>query len=167
MPIRSPRRVYKIEQIRFNLDDNPEAIDQAPDETILGQSRFIYAKIKEGIGKWLGLTPLDYDDEAYRGVFQGHGLNAGSLYRRRIGGFRVASYKLIANSAFNIEEKYYKDGEKTPTIAFKQFRTMSIGFPKGHSVWEVVNFLGSTGKIGDIRAIVPPAGHAVDLHKSS
>ena len=167
MPIRSPRRVYKIEQIRRNLDDNPDGIDTAPDQTILGQSVFIYAKIKEGIGKYLGLTPLDYDAEDYRGVFEGNGTNAGSLFRRRLGGFKVASYKLVANTSFNIEEKYYAPGATSPTVAFKQFRTMSIGFPKGHSVWEVVNFLGTTGRIGDIRAVVPPAGAAVDLHKSS
>ena len=167
MPIRSPRRVYKIEQIRVNLDDDPDNIDSAPDQTILGQSVFIYAKIKEGIGNWLGLTPLDYDAEEYRGVFGGNGLNAGSLYRRRIGGFRVASYRLVAKTTFNIEERYYEGDSKTPTVAFKQFKTMSIGFPKGHSVWEVVNFLGTTGRIKDILRVIPPAGHAVDLFKSS
>ncbi len=167
MPIRSPRRIYKIEQIRRNLDDNPDGIDSAPDETILGASEFIYAKIKEGIGKWLGLTPLPSDADEFRGVFQGEGLNKGSIYRRRIGGFRVASYTLIANSAFNIEEKYYEDGSKTPTIAFKQFRTMSIGFPKGHSVWEVIYFLRTTGKISQIAALRTPSGVKHDLYEGT
>ncbi len=166
-PIRSPRRVYKIEQIRRNLDDDPDNIDSAPDQTILGQSVFIYCKMKEGIGEYLGLTPLDYDAEEYRGVFGGNGLNAGSLYRRRIGGFRVASYKLVANSVFNITEKYYPEGSKQLTTQVNQFKTMSIGFPKGHSVWEVVNFLGTTGRIKDILRVIPPAGHAVDLYKSA
>ncbi len=167
MPIRSPRRIYKIEQIRRNLDDNPDGIDSAPDQTIQGQSTFIYAKIKEGIGKFLGLTPLPSDAEEFRGVFQGEGLNKGSIYRRRIGGFRVASYTLIAETVFNIEEKFYLEGSKQLVTQVNPFKTMSIGFPKGHSVWEVIYFLRTTGKISQIAALRTPTGVKHDLYEGN
>ncbi len=167
MPIRSPRRIYKIEQIRRNLDDNPDGIDSAPDQTIQGQSVFIYAKIKEGIGEWLGLEPLPYDADEFRGVFEGEGLNKGAIYRRRIGGFRVASYTLIANGLFNIKEKYYSKSTGLPVEETGQFKTMSIGFPVGHSVWEVIYFLGTTGKIPDIQAIRTPSGVKHDLFQGN
>ena len=163
-PIRSPRRIYKIEQIKVNKDDNPDGVDQAPGETVNGTSVFIYAKIKEGVGKFLGLEPLPYDAPEFRGVFKGDGLNKGSIYRRRIGGFKVASYKLLPYGLFNIEESFYGKSDGLPKTETNQFKSISIGLPTGHSVWEVIYWLGQIGKIPEIRAVVTPSGVKHDLY---
>lgn len=166
-PIRSPRRVYRIEQIRENLDDNPDAIDQGQDETLLGETRFIFAKIKEGVGDWLGMEPVPFNDPIFTGTFGGNGLNQGTLYRRRLGGFRVASYTLLPYGVFNIKESYYSPSTGLPVEGIGQFKSMTIGLPKGHSVWEVITWLGQIGKIPEIRALVTPNGRRIDLYQGN
>ena len=158
-PIRSPRRLYEIEEITVNFDDVPDAIDP-PGGTV----RNIFVKMKEAIGEYLGLEPIGYNDPRLIGTFGGNGLNTGSLYRRNIGGFRVASYTLIAESKFSLTEKFFNKSNDVYTEEVNQFKTMSIGFPKGHTVHEVVTWLGGLNNFSQIRALRTPAGRTVDLY---
>lgn len=159
MPIRSPRRLYEIEEIVKNLDDVPDAVDP-PNGTVSS----IFIKMKEAIGEYLGLEPIAYGDPRMVGEFGGEGLNKGSLYRRNLGGFRVASYTLIAKTFFVVNEQYYDSVNKNLVQAQGKFRTMSIGFPKGHSVHEVVTFLGGANNFSNIAALRTPAGRRIDLY---
>lgn len=157
MPVRSPRRLYLLDEITVNLDDDPNAVDSPG-----GTTRPIIAKIKEGIGDYLGLTALEYNDPIFTGVFGGNGSNAGSSFRRNLGGFKVASYKLIAESFFTINEEYYNDDNEFIATT-SNFKSISIGMPKGHSVTEVIAWLQTTTRMSEIQSLVTPAGHKVDL----
>jgi hypothetical protein len=152
-----------VAAIDQNLDDVPDAIDQAPNETVGGTVIEIYAKIKKGIGDYFGLTPLPYDDPYLTGTFQGNGLNNGASYRRNIGGFRVASYKFISKTTFSIEEEYYDKDLGIYVQAPKNFRTLSIGLPKGHSVNEVVSWTLQWQNTDNIAGMVTPSGRKVDM----
>lgn len=166
MPVRGKRRLYLIGDIEVNLDDNPDAIDTAPDQTVNGTTRPIIAKIKEPIGDYFGLTPLDYDNPIFTGIFEGEGLNRGSSFRRRLGGFRDASYTLIAEDNFQISERV-DDGSGAITIVESLFKSVSIGLPKGHSVVEVLDWIGSFDNFDNIRALRTPKGHEIDLYKGA
>ena len=165
MPIRSPRVLVEIETIKTNLDDNPDAIDTAPDQTVDGLVRSIFVKMKKGIANYLGFEPMAWNDPRLLGVFGGHGLNAGAEYQRQLGGFRVASYKLIAKSVFQIEEEYYDEDLKIYTVITNPFRTMNIGLPKGHSVHEFITTLSGSNNFDEIAAIVTPAGRKIDIYE--
>lgn len=168
MPIRSPRRLYQIQAITRNVDDDPAAFDPPIDEDPNGTEVFVYAKIKESIGDYLGLTPVAWNDPVLEGTFgesqSGDNLNRGATYARNLGGFRVASYKLIAETTFSITEKFVLPGDTTITEVESQFRTMSIGLPKGHKVWQVRRWLGGLQNFDNIRAMVTPSGRQVDLY---
>jgi len=161
-PIRSPRQIYKLSTIQVNLDDNATATDTAPTQTVAGTKRPIYIKMKESVGDWLGLKPLAYNSADFTGTFGGSGLNQGANFRRRIGGFRDASYTLIAKSEFTVKE-LVKQANGSYSQVDKKVKTISIGFPKGHSVVEVINFLAATGKLSEVIAIRTPAGSRVSI----
>lgn len=169
MPIRSPRRIYQIQDITKNVNDDPNAIDAPLDEDPNGSEVFIFAKIKQGIGDFLGLTPLQWDDAIFRGNFkeEGDALNRGASYHRNIGGFRVGSYKLIAETKFRIKEQYYSPVDNVFTETIGEFKTMSIGLPKGHKVWQVKRWLGGLENFDQIRAMVTPKGHLIDLYSGN
>lgn len=162
-PIRGSRKVYKINLITTNVDDAQNVIDNLPAGTETSTTRPIYVKIKTPIGEWLGLTPLAYDDPVYTGIFGGGGLNSGSKYRARIGGFRQASYTLIADGLFTVNEQVVNQETGVVARPLKYLKTMTIGFPKGHSVNELIAWLGTTGKIGEIKGIRGPSGAYNDL----
>ena len=162
MPVRGKRRLYLINSILVNLDDDPDNIDTAPDQTVDGATRPIIAKIKQPIGDYFGLTPLNYNDPIFNGTFAGSGLNQGAAYRRRLGGFREASYKLVAEDNFQINERV-DDGSGAITIVETLFKSVSIGLPKGHSVTEVLNWISNFDNFENIRTLVTPAGHGIDL----
>lgn len=149
-PIKSPRQVYKIDVIK--VGEGPAGTGGAP----------IYLKMKESVGDWLGLEPLSYDAPDWIGTFQGDGPNAGFKYRKNIGGFRVASFKLVAKTVFTITQLVStEDGNYVPTPG--NFKTVSIGFPKGWSVTEVVNWLSTFDNIETMKAIITPSGRRISL----
>lgn len=161
MPVRSPRRFYKINLIKRDNNDDPDVIDKLPGDTTPQTTTAIVVKMKEGIGQYFGLTPAAWNDPIFNGVFQGNGLNKGAEFRKNIGGYKNASYTLISETYFQIKEKYY-EGELivTPTTRFK---TVSIGFPVGHSVNEVVKWLATLQNFDNILALRTPAGKRHDL----
>jgi hypothetical protein len=162
MPVRSPRRFYLINNVTVDLDDDPDVIDKLPGDTLPQTTRPIIAKIKQGIGDFLGLEPLAWNDPIFTGTFGGEGLNQGATYRRVLGGFRDASYTLIAETQFNIEETFF-DPNGIIVTESNLFRTVSIGFPKGHSVSEIIAWLATSDNFDQIAALRTPAGRRIDL----
>jgi hypothetical protein len=161
MPIRSPRRFYKIDLIKRDNDDIPDVIDKLPDDTTPQTTTSIIVKMKQGIGDYFGLTPANFDDPIFDGVFGGSGLNKGAFFRKNIGGFKGGSYTLISETLFSIQEKYYEGNViQTPTTLFK---TISIGFPTGHSVHEVIKWLSTLTNFKNVAALRTPAGQKHDL----
>lgn len=170
MPVRSPRYVYELNiTITENVDDDKIAIDTAPTQTVSGTQKQIYVKIKKSIGDWLGLTPLPYNSGAWTGRFQAEqtgATNTGSKFRRRIGGFRVASYTLIARTDFEIPELVKQADGSYKTVNTK-FKSVSIGFPRGHSVTEFIDWMGTTSRFGEVEAVRTPAGNTVPIYVAS
>jgi hypothetical protein len=158
MPIQSPRRLYLISQITVNQDDVENLIDLLP-----GTTRPIVAKIKEAIGDYMGLTALKYNDPIFNGTFAGNGTNKGAKFRKTLGGFKDASYTLIAKDQFAINEFIKNPISGAITRKVKNFNSMTIGFPKGHSVTEVIKWLETTNKISEIRSLISPQGYRTDL----
>ena len=157
-PIRSPRRIYELEGMTVNLDDNPSATDEAPTQTVEGTVRNVIVKMKQAIGDYFGLEPIPSNSPIMIGTFQGNGLNKGSQYYRNIGGFKVASYTFVAKSFFEINESYYEKETGLYIEAPRSFRTMTVGFPKGHSVNEVMFLLNSWDNNDKVSHLVTPAG---------
>jgi hypothetical protein len=161
MPVRSPRQIYKITSIQYNVDEAP-GTDAAPAQTEAGQKRPIYVLMKESIGDYLGLTPLAWNAAELTGTFAGSGLNQGAKYRKRVGGYRDGSYTLVAKTTFTIKE-IVKGDNGSYTTRDKNFKSISIGFPKGHSVHEVLDFLATTTKFAQVRAVITPQGRRVSI----
>jgi hypothetical protein len=148
-PIRSPRQLYKINEIT-----RPGAA---------GAKIPLLVKIKESVGDFLGLVPVAYDDPIFGGTFGGSGLNQGAKYRKRLGGFRNASYQIVARTQFTVQE-IIRQPDGSYTQAPKKVRTISIGFPHGHSVTEVVAWIGGKAIAPQVSAIITPSGHRVPVH---
>lgn len=165
MPVRSPRYVYKISLIQVNIDEDAANTDDAPAETEAGEKRPIYVKMKKSIGDFLGLTPLPYTSTEWTGTFQAGQTdagNTGSKYRKRLGGFRVASYTIIAKTQFTLTE-YVRQQNGTYIAQQKIFKSLSIGFPTGHSVTEFIAFLTSTGVVEQVAQVRTPAGYSYHI----
>lgn len=161
-PIRSPRKIYKIVLIQENVDDLSTGIDNLPSGNETDTTRAVFVKMKKAVGDWLGLTPVASDDPAFTGVFGPGGLNAGATYRKRLGGFRHGSYTLIAETVFTVSEIIISDTGDVSTPS-KKLKSISIGFPKGHSVTEVLAFIKTTSRASEISAIRGPSGAVTPL----
>lgn len=163
MPIRSPRRLYLINLIQVNNDDDPDVIDRSPGVALTETKRPIVVKMKEGVGKFLGLTPMNWNDPQLRGIFKGGGLNLGQTYARRVGGFKTLSFTLLPETTFTIEEKYFNDQDVFVTRN-STFKSVTIGFPKGPTVDNVRRWLATTPNFNQIRGIRAPGGAYTDLY---
>jgi predicted RNA-binding protein with TRAM domain len=146
-----------------DLDDDPEVIDKLPGSTLPQTTKPVIVRMKEGIGDFLGFTPLAWNDPIFDGVFGGNGLNQGAKYRKVLGGYKDASYQCIAETDFTITETF-KDGDGLTTSVQSSFKTFNIGFPKGHSVNEVISWLATSVNFGQIAAIRGPSGYRQDLY---
>lgn len=163
MPIRSPRGVYLIKNMSVNKDDDPNIIDNLPGGVEPKTVRPLYCKMKISIGNYFGLTALKSDDIAFQGTFGGNGLNTGSKFYKNIGGFREAAYKLIPKTTFTVTQLILNPATGAYVPVQKNFRSMSIGFPKGHSVTEFLAWLITLSNSADVRAIVTPKGRKIEL----
>lgn len=163
MPIRSPRAVYLIKGMNSNVDDDITIIDNLPGGSEPKTFKPVYAKLKIAIGELLGLVPLSSDDIAFQGTFKGNGLNKGLKYYKNVGGFRNASYTLIAKTQFTVNERVYTKATKMYTIVPGNFASISIGFPVGHSVSEFLAWIKTTSQIAAIRAVITPKGRRIDI----
>lgn len=149
MPARSPRRLYKIDEITVTRN-----VGGTPTEEP------IVVKMKRSHAKLIGLTPIPADDPIWEGTFGGSGENAGKKYHRNLGGFRERSYTLVANTGNPYQlEVTGDDGELTTA----DFKTISIGFPKGCSVIEFFNWIKELPIALETQAIITPAGRRIPL----
>jgi hypothetical protein len=167
MPIRSPRRLYLINLIQVNNDDDPDVIDRLPGSALVETKRSIVVKMKQGIGEYLGLTPMNWNDPQLRGVFQGIGLNQGQSYARRVGGFKTLSYTLIPEELFEIEERFYDNnllGNPVLETRTSNFKSMTIGFPKGPTVDSIRTWLSTCENFDNIKGFRSPNGAYTDLY---
>jgi mRNA-degrading endonuclease RelE of RelBE toxin-antitoxin system len=162
MPVRSYRLLYKIEGITSLEPEPPDNIPDLPGTTPGKVTKPIYCLMKRSIGDFLGIVPLDWDAEELTGTYQGNGGNKGSKYRKRVGGFRVAAYTLVAIDRFTLNE-YVPQEDGSISVIPGKFRTISIGFPIGHSVNEFVAFLKTTGVVGQVAAIRTPNGRTIGV----
>lgn len=149
--VRSPRRLYLIDEITIK---NSAGTGTRP----------CVAKLKQAVAEFLGMTALEYNDAIFDGVFAGDGTNVGAKFRKKIGGFRDAAYTLIAVENFEIEEIVYNKDTKTITRPTTNFRSLTIGLPIGHTVNEVVDWIGTTSAIDEIGYLVTPAGHKIAIN---
>lgn len=145
MPIRGNRKLYKIPAIQVG-------------ENAAGTGgRAIVVKIKAPIADYLGLTEMPYNDPDLLGTFGGAGPNAGFKYIKRLGGFRERSFKVVAVTQFPIAE-VIRQPDGTYNEVSKNFKSFSIGFPKGVSVREFMNWITARGRNDEIDYIVTPSG---------
>lgn len=145
MPIRGSRKLYKIPAIQVG-------------ESAAGTGgRPIVVKIKEPIADFLGLTPMAWNDPELVGTFGGSGSNVGYKYIKRVGGFRYNSFTVVANTQFQIAE-LVRGTNGTYTAVNKNFKSFSIGFPKGVSVHEFVAWLGGNSILNEVSHIITPSG---------
>ena len=163
MPVLSPRAVYLIKGATSNVDDAPGIIDNLPGGTEPKTFKPIYCKMKVAIGDYFGLTALASDDIAFQGTFGGNGLNKGLKYYKNIGGFREESFKLYAQTTFDISQYVYNKGTKTTTKVSKNFSTISIGLPKGVSVTEFLAWLTTLTNSANVAAVSTPKGRRINL----
>ncbi|MGL5936664.1 MAG: hypothetical protein ACRCZI_13705 [Cetobacterium sp.] len=150
--------MYLFSTITVNLDDDDDAIDPATG----GTTRPIIVRMKQAIGDYFELTPLAFNDPLFTGVFGGNGTNTGAEFRRRLGGFKDAAYTLIAESTFDLTERV-RQADGSVSNENRSYRSMTIGFPKGHSVTEVIDWLASTSRIDEIQALISPDGYRTDM----
>ncbi len=161
-PIRSPRKIYRVTGMTSNVDDAP-GIDNLPGGTDVDTTKPLYVKMKKSVGDWLGLTPIASNDPIFTGTFKGEGLNKGTTYRKKIGGFKSGSYTLIAATIFTVNEIVVNSETGAITTPTKKVKTISIGFPAGHSVNEFIAWISSTTRASEITAIRGPSGARTDL----
>lgn len=151
MPVRGSRRLYLLNEIQLREGTGENATTRA-----------ILAKIKQPIAEYFGLTPVNYNDPIFTATFGGEGGNAGARFRKNLGGFRDASYTLIAENNFQINERV-DDGSGNFTAVESLFKTVSIGLPKGHSVSEVIDWIATFDNFDNIRALRTPKGNRIEL----
>ena len=170
MPIKSYRLLYKLTSITSAVNDNPSAVDPGAGGTPAQTTKPLYCLMKKSIGDFLGLTPLAWDAPELTGTFKvstaaGETVagNEGTKYRKRLGGFRVASYTLIAITQFDITEYVKNPTTGAITTTQKKYRSISIGLPTGHSVNEFIAFIVATGKASLISGIRTPAGRLIPV----
>ncbi len=149
-PIRGRRILVEIPEILDNQTPTPQPI---------------IVKMKRGIAEYFALQQIPSDDARLRGVFAGTGSNAGATYQSRKGGFRYRSFKFLAKTQYAITEYYY-DAQNNPVNTISNFKTMSIGFPKGVTVNEVLDWLLTKTNVDETEFIVSPAGVQTTVYKA-
>ena len=164
-PIRSPRKIYRITGMTASVDD-ASGIDRLPGASGTETTKPMYVKMKKAVGDWLGLTPIPSNDPIFIGTFKGEGLNKGTTYRKKIGGFKSGSYTLIATTVFTLNEIVINPDTGAVTTPSKKVKTISIGFPVGHSVNEFIAWISTTSRASEITAIRAPSGARTDLSVS-
>lgn len=125
----------------------------------------IIVKMKKGIAEYWGLQQIPTDDPRLRGVFAGAGTNAGATFQRRRGGFRFRSFTFLPVTQYSITEYYY-DAQGNPISAPGNFNSMSIGFPKGVTVNEVVDWVLANAKVAETEFVVSPSDVRTAIYKN-
>lgn len=134
------------------------------------EEQAIIVLMKRGIAEFFGLDPIPTNDERFKGTFPevAGNTNSGASYRRNLGGRGDASYKFISAGSLDITEYFYNE-ENVQTTETRTVKSFTQGFPRGHSVTEIVDWLETLdSSITDkIREIVAPSGRKTPINFSS
>lgn len=150
-PVRSPRLLYKIAGVTIDRDGAGTGVAEP-----------VIVKMKESHGRLLGLSPIDSNDPIFYGTFA-TGPNAGKTYLRNLGGFREASYRLVARNGFSVTEIFF-DASNNRVERLVKKKSVDIGFPKGHSANEIVSWLRGLPVADEIDAVIMPSGRRFAFH---
>jgi hypothetical protein len=148
MPVRSSRKLYKIDEITVKRTNVTPAIEEA-----------IVVKMKASHAGLLGLTPLESDDPIFVGSVAASGDRPAYTYLRNLGGFRERAYTLEAIDTFEVTERD-ATGE-ADTVS--EYKTLTIGFPRGASVLEVYNWIRGLPIAGQVAALVSSNGRRIPI----
>ena len=148
MPVRSSRKLYKINEITVRRTNVTPAVTEP-----------IVVKMKASHAGFLGLTPLASDDPIFTGNVPASGDRPAYSYLRNLGGFRERAYTLEAVDKFTVTETDL-DGESTTE---SEFKTLSIGFPRGASVLEVYNWIRALPVATQIAALISYNGRRIPI----
>lgn len=147
-PVKSGRILTKITQITRKQGTGLGAT-QVP----------IVVSMKRSHARLMGQQQMLSTDPLFYGVFGGTGTNAGKKFVKNIGGYRAVSFTFQAETTFTVRETTInQDGTSTDTDV--QIKTISIGFPTGVSVWEVIDWVNSKDSTfrQNLKAIITPDG---------
>jgi hypothetical protein len=149
-PLKGPRELVQINQITEKDSD--------------GNYQPVIVAMKRGIREFFGLDRLPADDPILYGEYA-TGPNAGLTYRKRLGGFRQASYTI--HFAGNVEINEYSFENGTWTESTRQMQSITFGLPKGHSTHEVLSFIEqtvvATNGSENLRKLRTPEGNSYDI----
>jgi hypothetical protein len=148
MPVRSSRKLYKIDAITVKRTNVTPAVTEP-----------IVVKMKASHAGLLGLTPLASDDAIFTGSVAASGDRPAYTYLRNLGGFRERAYTLEAVDKFTVNETDL-DGEGTVEAEFK---TLTIGFPRGASVLEVYNWIRALPVANQVAALISHNGRRIPI----
>lgn len=158
MPIRGDRILVKIPEITVKRTNAEGQETEVP----------IVAKMKRGVAEFLGLEELDPLDPEMFGEFGGAGSNAGARFYKNVGGFRDESYTFVAHGKFTITEYFFNEQDEW-TNEESEFKSCSVGFPRGHTVNEFIDFVrGREQDVQDkIRRLRFPSGRSISYNSGS
>jgi hypothetical protein len=113
-------------------------------------------RIKESIGKWLGLTPV----APQTGEFQS-GPNAGKKFLRSPAGFRFQSYTFLVQPGTTIVEPV--PGCSGGSSRRREICTFSLGFGRGPKAapitrWRIESWVANSPKANEIIGFITPSG---------
>lgn len=145
---RSNRKLYKIDEITVTRNSGGTPTEEP-----------IVVKMKKSHADFLGLEPLSPDDDLLRGTFGGSGGNAGKEYVRRIGGFRELPFTLVSKTQFTLTT----NTDDPETTEETEWKSITIGFPKGAAVHEVIDWLLTLPVKNEIDALISPKGARHDF----
>lgn len=124
--------------------------------------------MKESVGNWLGLTPVDSSTEGTFGI----GPNAGKKFLNRAPGFRFQSFTFLVKPGTKISVPVNTGTCKSTQFRDRQICSFTIGFPKGKVIsngaiktnvnitrWRVKSWARGTKRAGDIIGMITPSGN--------
>lgn len=149
--VRSRRHIYRIPEILVNQVRDGQTVREP-----------IIVKMKKAHASFLGLSPIPANDPIFTGTFTS-GPNAGKKYRRNIGGFRALSYTLVAKSRF----KLITDTDDPKVKEETEWKSISIGFPVGATVLQVIRWINTLPMRDKVEKIVTPRGRGIPFSPSS
>jgi len=132
--------------------------------------RPIIVLMKRGVAEFFELDEMDTNDERFQGTFPNvdGNTNANASYRRRLGGRGTASYTFLSAGTLDITE-YFFDENNAQQTATRTVKSFTQGFPRGHSVNEILSFIEGRPQavIDKIRAIIAPSKAKTNVNFSS
>ncbi|MFM2064707.1 MAG: hypothetical protein RLZZ507_4378 [Cyanobacteriota bacterium] len=113
-------------------------------------------RIKESIGKWLGLRPVG----PQTGTFAS-GPNSGRRFLRAPAGFKFQSFTFLLRPGVTITEPI--PGDCTGGTRSREICTFTLGFPRGLKEtpinrWRVESWARGTTRANDIIGMITPSG---------